>query len=189
MNLQKIEKLIKKYEQGNTSLEEENLLLDFFRKGEVPYRLRSYKDLFSFIDSSKKEELPDEHFDEKIMAAITNNKPETRRNARKIKMYSVLAVAAGIVILIGLYFRFNNQLQGVHDTYDDPVLAYAEAKKILLKVSGNLNTGVDELKNVSEFNNGMNELNMISAFDNGMRNLEKISILEESKEIITTKTN
>ena len=57
MNLQKIEKLIKKYEQGNTSLEEEKILMDFFRNEEVPYQLRSYMDLFYFMESSKKEEL------------------------------------------------------------------------------------------------------------------------------------
>jgi hypothetical protein len=189
MNLQKIEMLIKKYEQGNTSLEEENLLMDFFSNEEVPYQLRSYMDLFYFMDSSKKEELADEHFDDKVIAAITNNKPETKNSTKKIRMYSVFAIAASITILIGLYFRFGYQLPGVQDTYDDPVLAYAETKKILLKVSGNFNAGVDELKNVSEFNNGINELNKLSTFDEGIQNLEKISMLEKSKEIITTKTN
>lgn len=186
MNLQKIEDLITKYEQGNTSLEEEEILMDFFQNEEVPYQLRSYKDLFDFMETSKDEELTNPDFDDKVLAAISNAPPTSINNSRRIRMYSALAVAASIVILIGLYFQFG-QMNQVQDTYDDPLLAYAETKKILMKVSGNLNSGVDELKNVSEFNNGMEQLNRISTFDDGMQNLEKISLLEESKEIITSK--
>ena len=141
------------------------------------------------MDSSKKEELVDEHFDDKILAAISNNEPGSKSNSKKIRMYSVFAIAASIVILIGLYFQYGYQMNHVQDTYDDPLLAYAETKKILLKVSGNFNSGIDELKNVSEFNVGISELNKISTFDEGIQNLERISMLEETKELITTKTN
>lgn len=188
MNLQKIEELIAKYEQGDTSLEEEKILTDFFRDESVPYHLRTYKDMFGFMDSSKQEELQDIDFDEKVLAAISNVEFEPKSRPKRIKLYSALAVAASIVILIGLYFQFG-QMNQVQDTYEDPLLAYAETKKILMKVSGNLNSGVDELKNVSEFNDGFTELNKISTFDQGMKNLEKISMLEETKELITTKNN
>lgn len=188
MNLQKIEKLISKYEQGNTSLEEEKILTDFFLKEEVPYQLRSYKDLFCFMDSSKQEELEDVDFDERVMAAIAEIKPSPSILSNRIRMYSAIAIAASIVILFGLYFQYG-QMNQVQDTYNDPLIAYAETKKILMKVSGNLNTGADELKNVAEFNNGFQELNKISTFDQGMKNLEKISMLEETKELITIKNN
>jgi len=188
MNLQKIEKLISKYEQGDTSLEEEKILTDFFRNEEIPYQLRSYKDLFYFMDAAKTEELADEDFDDKVMATIAAFKPSPSIQSNRIRLYSAMAVAASIVLLFGLYFQFG-QMNQVQDTYDDPLLAYAETKNILMKVSGNLNTGVDELKNISEFNNGFEELNKISTFDEGMKNLEKISMLEETKELITTKNN
>lgn len=186
MNLQKIEDLITKYEQGDTSLEEEKILMDFFRNEEVPFQLRSYKDLFDFVDTSKDEELINPDFDDRVLAAISEIKPLSKYPSRRLKMYSALAVAASIVILIGLYFQFG-QMNQVKDTYDDPLLAYAETKRILMKVSGNLNSGVAELKNVSEFNSGMEHLNKISTFDDGMQNLEKLSMLETSKEIITSK--
>ena len=160
--------------------------MDFFRNEEVPYQLRSYKVLFDFMDTSRDEELVNPDFDDKILAAISNAPPTSINKSRKIRLYSAMAIAASIVILIGLYFQFG-QMNQVQDTYDDPLLAYAETKKILLKVSGNLNSGVDELKNVSEFNSGMEHLNKISTFDDGLQNLEKISMLEESKEIITSK--
>jgi len=188
MNLQKIEDLITKFEKGDTSLEEEKILMDFFCNEEVPFQLRSYKDLFDFMDTSKDEELINPDFDSRVLDAMSDITPISKFPSRRIKLYSALAVAASIVILIGLYFQFG-QMNQVKDTYDDPLLAYAETKRILMKVSGNLNSGVDELKNVSEFNSGMEHLNKISSFDDGMQNLEKISMLEKSKEIITSKNN
>lgn len=188
MNLQKIEQLIVRYEEGNTSLEEESLLMEFFRQKKIPYHLKIYKDLFNYTDSSRREELPDEHFEDRIITAIHQMNRSRVEKMKKIRMYSILTAAASVVLLIGFYFWFGYQMSSVEDTYDDPLMAYAETKKILLKVSGNLNEGVDELKIISEFNRGINELQKISTFDNGMQYLEKIAILEQSKEIITIKS-
>jgi hypothetical protein len=80
--------------------------------------------------------------------------------------------------------RVNNTYQ---DTYSDPVLAYAEVKKVLMKVSGNFNEGTKELKKVKELDAGLNELNKISAFDDGLKTMEKISVLDKSSKLVTTK--
>ena len=91
-------------------------------------------------------------------------------------------------LLIGFYFvmRINNTYQ---DTYSDPELAYAEVKRVLMKVSGNFNEGTKELKNVKEIENGFDELNKIAAFDDGVKSMNKISVLDKSNELITTKNN
>ncbi len=73
------------------------------------------------------------------------------------------------------------------DTYNDPLLAYAETKKILMKVSVNLNSGVNEMKSIKEFNAGLSELDKVSAFQTGLNQLEKVTIFDKAKEIITTK--
>jgi hypothetical protein len=66
-------------------------------------------------------------------------------------------------------------------------LAYAEVKKVLMKVSGNFNEGTKELKKVKELDAGLNELNKISAFDDGLKTMEKISVLDKSSKLVTTK--
>ena len=68
-----------------------------------------------------------------------------------------------------------------------PLLAYAETKRILMKVSTNLNSGVSEMKSIKEFNNGLNELEKVSAFQTGMKQLEKVTMFDKAKEIITIK--
>ena len=186
MNLQKIEQLIKKYEEGDTSVDEEKLLKDFFLNDDVPLHLKSYINLFAFIDDSQKEELLDENFDKKILDAIGGD-VVIPISTRKRKLYTIVSIAAGIALLIGVYFQFNSNVIQISDTYDDPRLAYAETKKILLMVSGNLNSGVSELEKVSEFNTGLEKLNNFSEFDAGIKSLEKISIFDKSKKIITTK--
>jgi len=187
MNLQRIEILIEKYESGKTSIKEEAELKAFFSRDNVPFHLRSYKDLFTFFDSAANEELPNKDFDDKILKAISDDKTIPISQRRNRNIYVITGIAASIIILIGLFFQFGLNQPSFDDTYDDPMLAYAETKKVLLMVSGNLNSGVDELQKVSEFNNGLNELDRISSFETGMKNLEKISILDKSKEIITTK--
>lgn len=187
MNLQRIEQLIEKYESGKTSSKEETELKEFFSRENVPFHLRSYKDLFTFFDTSAKEELPDKEFDDRILKAISNDKIIPISNRRTRSIYLITGIAASIIILIGLYFQFGLNQPSFEDTYDDPMLAYAETKKVLLMVSGNLNSGTNELQKVSEFNKGLNELDRISTFETGMKNLEKISILDKSKKIITSK--
>ena len=187
MNLQRIEILIEKYEKGKTSVKEEAELKEFFARDNVPFHLRSYKDLFTFFEMSAKEEIPGDDFDERILKSIGEDGVILISQQRNRYIYIISGIAASIIILFGLYFQFGLNKPAFEDTYDDPMLAYAETKKVLMMVSGNLNEGVNELQKVSEFNNGLNELEKITSFETGMKNLEKISILDKSKEIITTK--
>ena len=97
-----------------------------------------------------------------------------------------MAAAAVVLILISVYFS-SRQGQAPVDTYEDPQLAYAETKKILMQVSGNLNEGVEELSTMKEINNGLENLGSIRSFDEGLNNMRKISVLDKSKDQITQK--
>jgi hypothetical protein len=187
MNLQKIEELIGKYERAETTLEEEKQLREFFLHEAVPPHLRVYKELFIVYNSLSDEKLASEDFDEKILSLIANNDttPKSSKAGRKINI--ILAVAATVLLLIGLYSRYWTIFSPERETYNDPRLAYAETRKVLLKVSATLNSGVKELNKVSEFNDGLSELNKLSAFETGLNSVKKISLLVESKEIITSK--
>jgi len=185
MNLQKIEQLLEKYDRGESTLEEENQLKEFFLNGDYPEILKGRKDLFSYYELSKKEEIPSLDFDEKILSAITKEKVTPFGKRRQF--FYITAIAASIVILFGIYFRYGISGSSLKDTYDDPRLAYAETKKILLRVSANINTGVNEMKNIKHFNTGLSELNKFSAFQTGLSSLERVSILDKTKEILTSK--
>lgn len=187
MNLQRIEQLIEKYEKGETTADEEQLLKSFFLNEEVPLHLRNYKALFAYFESSKKEELISSDFDEKVLAAIQDRKTIPIFNGSRKRLYFIASVAAGLLILFGLYFRYGLNETSPDETFNDPMLAYAETKKILLKVSANMNAGVNEMKSIKEFNDGLSELEKVSAFQTGLDQLEKVTIFEKAQEIITTK--
>lgn len=183
MNIQRIDQLIRKYEQGNSSLEEEKELKSFFSRNDVPREYRIYRDLFGFYEASVNEELPDRDFDEKFFGKI-GQKVNSVAAPKIRRLYSFVAIAATIIILAGIYFVFQNQKK-TSGTYDDPKLAYAEARKVLFAVSTNLNSGMKELSNVKEINSGMQDLEHIKAFDQGLKDMEKISLLDKSKKQIT----
>ncbi|NOX46483.1 MAG: hypothetical protein GXO89_05840 [Chlorobi bacterium] len=189
MNLQKIEILIRKYESGETSMEEERALHDFFGNNEVPVHLANYKKMFSFFSASKNEMLNDEGFDERIMEAIGKEESTKSPRGKSYRLFPILGIAASILILIsvGVYFQTRGPQIHFEDTYDNQELAYAETKKILMLVSGNMNTGSDELQNVAELENGFRELKKISNLKSGMKNMEKLSVLNKTKNLITTK--
>jgi hypothetical protein len=187
MNLQRIEELIEKYERGETTAEEEQLLKSFLLNEEVPPHLRNYKALFAYFESSKNEELPSIDFDDKVLAAIQDEKIIPMAYGNRKRLYFIISVAAGLLILFGLYFRYGLNGTSPDDTFNDPMLAYAETKKILLKVSANMNAGVNEMKSIKEFNAGLSELEKVSAFQTGLNQLEKVTIFEKAQEIITTK--
>jgi hypothetical protein len=191
MNLQKIEQLITRYENGETTTAEEKMLFDFFNREEVPFHLRSYKAIFQYHEISREEHLPDVNFDEKLFAAI-ENKQQPRRLNNSRKIYSWVGIAASIIILLGMYFQFGIRsplidITKIEDTYSDPELAYAETKKILMMISGTLNSGTEDLKNIKEFDKSVNELNKLAAFDEGLNDLQKIAEFEKAKKIITSK--
>lgn len=51
MNTERIEQLLDKYFDGDTSLEEEKELREFFRQEEIPTHLKSYADQFSYTEA------------------------------------------------------------------------------------------------------------------------------------------
>ncbi|MCD4698099.1 MAG: hypothetical protein K8S16_17880 [Bacteroidales bacterium] len=188
MNLQRIEDLIRKYENGDTSLAEENELLTFFRQEDIPFQFRAYKEMFGFFELTKKETIGNPDFDQTVLNRISELKKSEQPRFYVRYLYPIAGIAASILLIIGLYFFTFDSFTPL-GTYEDPEIAYAETKKILLNVSGNLNSGIDPLSNIKEINKGMNELQNIKTFDEGVKNLRKISVLDKSKDIITQKTN
>lgn len=187
MNLQEIEDLIVKYERGETSLRDEKVLKSFFEKEKVPFHLVGYQALFRYYDASSKEEIADPGFDKNLMEKLKNAGGQ-KTGKRSIKrLYPVLAVAASVIILVGVALLLQNR-NSDPGTFDDPRIAYAETKKVLLKVSGELNSGMNEMTTIREFHSGVEDLGNVKTFQDGLQNLKKISVLDKSKDIISQKT-
>jgi len=132
-----IEKIIEKYFDGNTTLQEEQSLRSYFQQNEVAPQLEVYRSYFGYLDQEKKPQ-----FEKQI-----------RLPQKNTKKYSWSLVAA-IVIISGISLIYENQKTTYEDlgTFDDPELAIQETQKALQLVSKHLNKGMEQTKHLETFN-------------------------------------
>ncbi|EKT3956702.1 hypothetical protein [Flavobacterium psychrophilum] len=140
MEFNKIEILLEKYFQGETSIADENDLRSYFLSQDIAPHLQRYKAMFGYFTQTKKQEFAQ----------------ETLQIAKKRKVMW-RSVAASIVFLFGLatFFMINtNKLvnkQHELGTYENPEIAFKETQKALALLSSNVNLGIESVRYVQEY--------------------------------------
>jgi hypothetical protein len=139
MEFNKMEALLEKYFEGETSIAEENELKNYFSSLNVAPHLEQYKPLFGYFAEAKKENF------EKEIPLI----PKKQKTAW-------LSIAASIVVLLGVgtytYFDGNEVKQNKElGTYDDPKEALEATQKALAMLSNNVNTGVEGMQYIQVY--------------------------------------
>jgi len=185
MNLHEIEKLLEKYFEGETSLPEETKLRDFFSAGNVPERWKGLEKYFTFMIREQDQQLQDISFDEKVMSAVKGNKLAPIIDLHRPWIYWIAGVAAGLLILLAVFVKFDPFSRRIEDTYKDPQIAYMEARKILLFVSAKFNKGTSSLKPVTTLETGLNELKPVAAYNKGMNEVKRLDEVEKVEKFIT----
>ena len=135
MEREQVAQLLEKYWQVETSVEEEKLLMEYFRGTDVPLEWEPYRDIFSFY-AQEEEVKPREGLEERIMQRI---QPRPRLRG------AWWSAAAVIVLGLGLSLNQGDK-HAVKDTYDNPQQALAAVQKALLIASRNMNKGLHPLK-------------------------------------------
>ncbi|PRX42819.1 hypothetical protein [Salegentibacter salegens] len=141
MELQKIRGLLEKYDAGETSLAEEKALRKYFQNNEVPDDLKSYRLIFSF---SKKTGTQKMEREAELPSSAKGNK------------YLWTAIAASIILVVGLFFFQNKPIEMNHSdlgTVQDKEEALQKSIKALKMVSELMNEGKEDLIYLKEFNN------------------------------------
>ncbi len=165
MNIKEIEKLLEKYEEGETTLREEQYLKSFFSGTEIPEDLQPYRTIFAYYSKAKKEHISDPEFERKSDRRLMETRV-TRKNFKKQITY-IVSLAASILIVIGLFFTLRQ------DTLDktlpqpvssDPAYAMAEVEDALLSVSVNLNIGLDQLRRFETIGDAFQSIQKFSKF-------------------------
>jgi hypothetical protein len=139
MESDKIEILLEKYFQGETSIAEENELKNYFSSLDVAQHLEQYKPMFGYFSQAKEQE-----FQQQIPLQT------------KKRTVAWLSVAASIVVLLGIgtyvYVDNNHATQSQNlGTYDDPEVAFRETQKALALLSSHVNTGIESVQYVEEY--------------------------------------
>ena len=141
MELVNIEKLIEKYENAETSLQEEQLLKEYFQQDSVPAHLLEYKAMFNYFDESS-----EEHLTKSIQL-----KPR-RSN------WKWLSIAATVALLVSIY-TINSPGTISESERQEAQLAFQETQKAFQLISQNLNKGnTVAMAGLQEFGKAQNKI-------------------------------
>lgn len=169
MDLDRIEQLLAKYWECETTVEEEKELKKFFNSAEVPQKWQSVAPLFQYYENEKKNGKLDGLFDEQILAQIETEQASASPGGRgKVVrwFYDIAKVAAVVLILVtaGYFVReeYINKKDKMNpyisDTFEDPKEAFEETKKALMLISKNFNKGRKEVQKVGVFNEAQEKI-------------------------------
>lgn len=137
----RIDELLSRYWEGETSLQEEQFLQQYFTSGSVREEHEAFAPLFQFFSHAREDEMEAE-----IEIPVEEKKEARTRSLRSLNW--IIGVAASLVLLLGVFFSSRNdntltQEEFVYeDTYDSPELAYEEFKKAMYMVSSKMNKGM-----------------------------------------------
>ncbi len=171
-----IEELLNKYLEGESSLEEEVLLKEYFSQASLPDERKEMQQLFLYFAFAEKESAPAPGITGELNRLIENEwKTENIRRFRKVMAW-VAGAAAMVIISFGTYQYINKPEALVKDTFKDPKLAYLETKRVLLLVSRSMNQNTKKLKYLSKVDESFAHLQKFAQIDkvvNSVKNQEK----------------
>ncbi len=153
MVLNSIEKLLEKYENGETTLKEEQQLKNYFSQETVAPHLEMYKPMFAYFSVNQQEQ-------------FTKTLP---LKTKKVYNYKWIAVAAVAVFMLGYYFKtpvVSAYEEYAYGTYNNPEEALNEVTKSLAMISGHLNTGVATVNYLEEVNKGTKTIGYLNEIEN-----------------------
>ncbi len=146
MELYKIEALLQKYFEGETTLAEENELKTYFSSAAVAPQLQQYRSLFDYYAVEK-----NQYFETKL-----------ELKSRKKSRIALISVAASVVVLLGVgIYTFNSSNEKANadlGTYDDPEVAFRETQKALAMLSNNVNVGIESIQYVEHYENTKDQI-------------------------------
>jgi len=147
MELSRIELLLEKYFDSQTSLTEERELHDYFCSQDIASHLIQYQSIFGYLAVAKTEQFT------KSLPKLKELNSE--KGIRKLNFYAI-SIAASVLVLIGVgsYLFYNSEAVKNTDelgTYDDPKVALAATQKALSLLSSNVNVGIKTVHYIDEY--------------------------------------
>lgn len=147
MALDRIENLLEKYFEAETSIAEEKELNLYFSSTNVAQHLQQYQSLFVHFNNAKEEQ---------FIATIP-------LKTKKREYIAWLSVAASVTILLGVgsFMYLNNQQDAIpseYGTYDNPEEALKETQKALAMISEHVNSGIESVNYITEYENSKDKI-------------------------------
>lgn len=183
MVLNSIEKLLEKYDNGETSLKEEQQLKAYFAQDNVAPHLESYRVMFQHFNTTKQE-------------LYTKDVP---LKPKKNFVYQWISVAAVAVLMLGIFIPKigeENRITSLDDLTSEERKVYFQTKEALAMLSSNFNKGTSSLSMLSDnFSQGKSSFNALSlaseSFNVGAEKVSHVNMLGKTtnKYLKNTKEN
>ncbi len=132
----KIEQLLEKYENAETSLHEEAVLKDYFNNNDVAPHLQQYQALFGYYAESKNE----------------NYSKPIRLNTKK-QHWKWLSVAASVVLLFSVYTGYTNNQEK-----KEAKIAFENTQMAFQLLSKNMKKGTTAMAYLGEYETTTNKI-------------------------------
>lgn len=150
MELNKIEDILEKYFEGETSIAEENQLKEYFSSPNVAQHLEQYKPMFGYLAQAKEQK--------------STYEIPLQTKKRNVAWLSI-AASAVVLLGIGTYFFVSEKndtttvaSQTELGTYDDPEEALKATQKALALLSNNVNVGIESVHYIKEYEQSKNKI-------------------------------
>jgi hypothetical protein len=149
MELDKIENILEKYFQGETTIAEENQLKEYFSSPNVAQHLEQYKPMFGYFSQVKQQK--------------TTREIPLQTKKRNVAWLSI-AASAVVLLGIGTFYYVSEETatpvvaQSELGTYDDPEEALAATQKALALLSNNVNVGIESVQYIQEYEQSKNKI-------------------------------
>lgn len=151
MVLNSIEKLLEKYDNGETTLKEEKQLQTYFNQDEIAPHLESYRVMFQYFNKTKQE-----HFTKDVPL-----------KSKTYSLYKWISVAAVAVLMLTVFTQFDNK-KSLNDLNSEELLAYNQTMEALNLVSSKFNKGATSINALNiagtQFEKGAEQVGYISEF-------------------------
>jgi len=155
MELTKIESILEKYFQGETTIAEENQLKEYFSSPDVAQHLEQYKPMFGYFSQTKEQK-------------STYEMPLIPKSRNKKRNAAWLSIAASVVVLLGIggtYLYVSEQNSTIAEapqtelgTYENPEEALKATQKALALLSNNVNVGIESVQYIKEYEQSKNKI-------------------------------
>lgn len=173
MNTDRIPSLIDKYFEGETTLQEEQRIKEYFANTSlIPDDLLPLKDFFLPLDDYKNLKVSTE-IDTRLEERLLAEEDKARKNRIfNIRTYVTTGIAAAFVLLI----TFQKMVQpSFKSTVDDPVVAMQIVTEAFSQVNRNMEKGTVSLNHLGIASQATEPMEKIHYFNDTYRAFRKIS--------------
>lgn len=130
MVLDKIEKLLEKYDNGETTLQEEQQLKNYFSQEVVAPHLEVYKPMFVYFLQTQKEQF---------------TKTIPLQPKKTYTLYKWISVAAIAVLMFAVYIQFGSQAKSMNELSQDEYAALTQTVEAFNLLASKFNKGTESI--------------------------------------------